>query len=106
MIYDLYKKEFTLDGEENKIKVKRKHKINESMNFYFEIKNCDQLPGDIIYLRENDVVPCDCLILEGECIVNENSLNGSLDILKKNRWKIKKNNLIINLIKYIYYIMG
>ena len=83
MIYDLYKKEFTLDGEENKIKVKRKHKINESVNFYFEIKNCDLLPGDVIYLQENDIVPCDCLILEGECIVNENTLNGSLDISKK-----------------------
>ena len=55
MIYDLYKKEFTLDGEEKKIKVKRIHKINESMNFYFEIKNCDLLPGDTICLRENDV---------------------------------------------------
>ena len=83
MIYGLYKKEFTLDGEKFKLKVKRKHKITNDFDFYFEIKNCDLLPGDIVYLKANDLVPCDCLILEGECIVNENSLNGSLDIIKK-----------------------
>ncbi len=107
MIYDLYKKEFTLDGEENKIKVKRKHKINESVNFYFEIKNCDLLPGDVIYLQENDVVPCDCLILEGECIVNENSLNGSLDISKKKSLENKNEqfNYKYNKINILYHGM-
>ena len=29
------------------------------------------------------MVPCDCLILEGECIVNQNHSNGSLDLIKK-----------------------
>ena len=90
MIYDLFQKEFTLDGEKNKIKVKRRHKITNNSDFFFEIKNCDLLPGDIIYLKTNDLVPCDCLILEGECIVNENSLNGSLDVYKKK--SLENNN--------------
>ena len=82
-IFDLYKREYTLDGEKNKIKVKRRYKLSNNTDLFYEIKNCDLLPGDIIYLKSNDFVPCDCLILEGECIVNENSLNGSLDIFKK-----------------------
>ena len=90
IIYSIYPKEYTLDGEKYKIKVKRKHKIVNNTEFYYEINNCDLLPGDILYLKSNDVVPCDCLILEGECIVNENSLNGSLDIFKKK--SLENNN--------------
>ena len=107
MIYDLYKKEFTLDGEENKIKVKRKHKINGGLDFYYEIKNCELLPGDIVFLKTDDVVPCDCLILEGECIVNENSLNGSLDITKKKSLENKNEqfNYKFNKIHILYHGM-
>ena len=90
IIYEIYKKEFTLDGEENKIKVKRRYKLSNNSNFYYEINNCDLLPGDIIYLKSNDFVPCDCIILEGECLVNENSLTGNLDIFKK--IPLKNNN--------------
>ena len=83
VVYDKFKEEYTLDGEKVKLKVKRKHKLLNKSDFYYEINNCDLLPGDIIYLKSNDRVPCDCLILEGECIVNENDLTGSLDIMKK-----------------------
>ena len=83
VVYDIYSKEYTLDGEKYKLKVKRKHKLIQDSNFYYEIKNCDLLPGDVIFLKENDLVPCDCLILEGECIVNESNSTGSLDIFKK-----------------------
>ena len=69
--------------EKKKIKVKRKSKLINNSDIFYEIKNCDLLPGDIIYLKSNDLVPCDCLILEGECIVNESNLNGSLNIFKK-----------------------
>ena len=67
IMYNLYKKEFTLDGEEKKLKVKRKYKSDN--NFYREINNCDLLTGDIIYLKSNDLIPCDCLILEGEWLM-------------------------------------
>ena len=77
-----YKKENTLDGEKNKIKVKRKYLIKNN-NFFEEINNKDLLPGDIIYLKTNDFVPCDCILIEGDCIVNESNLNGSLNVYKK-----------------------
>ena len=80
--YNIYKNENTLDGE-SKLKVKRKHLYKDKGNFYIEINNKDLLPGDILYLKINDIVPCDCLIIEGECIVNQNNLNGNLDTLKK-----------------------
>ena len=81
-IYNTYKKEYTLDGEK-KIKVKRIHKLTEKSEIYYNLDNCDLLPGDIIYLNSNDYVPCDCLILEGECTVNSNNLIGNLNTLRK-----------------------
>ena len=81
IVYNLYKKEFTLDGE-IKLKVKRRHKLEDN-NFFIEINNCDLLPGDIIFLKTNDYVPCDCLLLEGECIANGNNLTGSSDTFKR-----------------------
>jgi magnesium-transporting ATPase (P-type) len=54
----------------------------------------DLLPGDIIFLKTNDSVPCDCLIIEGECMVNESSITGSLDIYKK--VSLQNNNELFN----------
>ena len=94
-IFDKYKKEYTIDGESHKFKVKRKYLLNENNNeFYTEIKNVDLLPGDIIFLKTNDSVPCDCLIIEGECMVNESSITGSLDIYKK--VSLQNNNELFN----------
>ena len=83
-------KEYTIDGQQNEIKVKRKYLIKNENDFYIQIKNIDLLPGDILFLKSNDIVPCDCLILEGECIVNESNLTGNLDIFKK--ISLKNNN--------------
>ena len=80
--FNKYKKENTLDGE-NKLKVKRKYLIEDKSDFFVEINNKDLLPGDILYLKSNDLVPCDCIIIEGECIANQSELNGNLDIFKK-----------------------
>ena len=86
---NLFRKEYTLDGENNMIRVKRKYLLKDN-NIYVNIKNVDLLPGDIIFLKSNDIAPCDCLILDGECIANENNLTGSPDIFKK--ISIKSNN--------------
>jgi magnesium-transporting ATPase (P-type) len=65
------------------------------------------LPGDIIFLKENDLVPCDCVILEGECIVNESNSTGSLDIFKK--ISLENNNALfsyeMNKISILYHGM-
>ena len=88
IIYGIYEKEYTLDGEKNKLKVKRKYKLEN--NYFCEIKNIDLLPGDIIFLKSNDFVPSDCLILEGECIVSESNLTGKFNFYKKT--SLKNNN--------------
>ena len=111
IIYNLYEKEYTLDGENTKLKVKRKKNKNDiNEDFFVEIKVCDLLPGDIVYLKTNDLVPCDCLILEGECIANEDVLNGNLVMYKKTSlsnnnekfsYKLNRNNLLYHGMKII-----
>ena len=109
IIYGIYKKEYTLDGEENKLKVKRRHKLTNN-EFYYEIKNCDLLVGDILYLKSNDFVPCDCLILEGECIISESNLTGKFNNSKKTslennnepfNYKLNKNKILYHGMKII-----
>ena len=101
ILYKLYKNENTLDGK-NKIKVKRKYLMDDQFDYYKEINNQDLLPGDILYLKLNDIVPCDCLIIEGECLVNQANLNGDLGIFKKislidnnEQFNYKKNQINI-----------
>ena len=76
-------KDNSIDGEINDIKVRRKYLLNDDNKFYVKIKNEDLLPGDIIFLKADDIVPCDCLIIEGECIVNGSNSTGSLETFKK-----------------------
>ena len=112
MVYELYNKEYTLDGEKNKIRVRRNNRNDNNSNskIFYEIKNSDLLPGDIVYLKSDDLVPCDCLILEGDCIVNENNLNGSLNIFKKTSlensnelfsYKLNKINILYHGMKIV-----
>ena len=109
-IYDSYKREFTLDGEKNKIRVKRNHILDKKTDLFSTIDNCDLLPGDIIFLKSNDTVPCDCLILEGECVVNSNNLTGNLNIFLKvplkNKnipfnYKLNKDNILYHGMKIV-----
>lgn len=100
-IINKYRNEYTLDGEDVKIKVKRKYLIKNN-ELYAEINNYELLPGDIVYLKENDFVPCDCVIIEGECIANQNLLTGSLDAFRKTpidnnneKFSYKYNNINI-----------
>ena len=82
-IYSPYKRECTLDGEKIKIRAKRGHKFDPKKELFCKIDNCDLLPGDIIFLKSNDIVPCDCLLIEGECMANSNNLIGDLNIVRK-----------------------
>ena len=52
----------------------------------------DLVPGQIIKLKEEDVLPCDCLLLNGFCSCIESSLTGeSASIMK---YKLPKNSAI------------
>ena len=93
-IINKYKDDCTLDGYKRKIKVTRKYLLKEENKDYTFLNNLDLLPGDIIYLKENEFVPCDCIIIEGECFVCQSNLSGNLDIYK--RISLKNNNKIFN----------
>ena len=52
----------------------------------------DLVPGQIIKLKENDVLPCDCLLLNGFCSCIESSLTGeSASIMK---YKLPNNSAL------------
>ena len=75
-------KEPTLEGKNKKLKVKRKF-MNEENTDYCYINNIDLLPGDLIYLQKEESVPCDGIILEGECIITLSDVNGSISEIRK-----------------------
>ena len=78
-IIDIYKKEFTLDKAEKKLKVKRKFLSKNENELFNYMDIIDLLPGDIIFLYKNDYAPCDGIIIEGECIVNDVELSGKIN---------------------------
>ena len=80
--------ESTLDGEKKQIKVRRKYMTEKNMEYCY-INNIDLLPGDLIYLKKGEYLPCDGIILEGECIINLSSVNGKICEVKK---KALENN--------------
>jgi cation-transporting ATPase 13A3/4/5 len=41
------------------------------------------VPGDIIILNEGDIVPCDCILLRGEALVNEKYSTGDNYLTRK-----------------------
>jgi P-type E1-E2 ATPase len=71
----LFSDNYSLDGKnkEKKYKVIRKDTHN-SQDKYSYINNNEILPGDVLLLKENDIIPCDGDILEGECILSVNNL--------------------------------
>ena len=82
-IINKYNNEFTLDGKMHHVKVKRKYLLNKENQLYYNLNPDELLPGDIILLKTNEYVPCDCIIFNGECLVSESDLTGSLNIYKK-----------------------
>ena len=83
----------SIDGDIKNLKVRRNYLLDDN-NFYTIIKNEELVPGDIIFLKSKDIVPCDCLIIEGECIANESNSTGNLEIFKK--ISLENNNKMFN----------
>ena len=52
------------------------------------------VPGQIIKVKEDDVLPCDCLLLDGFCSCIESSLTGESSSIMK--YKLPKNSAIFN----------
>ena len=78
-----YKNEFTLDGKDKKVRVKRDYLLKNDYQLYDKINIIELLPGDIILLKNDDYIPCDCIVIRGECLVSDSDLTGSLNIYKK-----------------------
>ena len=74
--------EETLDGAKKQIKVKRRYMSQENKDYCY-INYIDLLPGDLIYLTKDDDVPCDGVILEGECIIGNSMVNGNIHEINK-----------------------
>jgi cation-transporting ATPase 13A2 len=66
----------TLDEPYDKLFMNRKlDTMNNSSEFV--------VPGDLIELKENEIVPCDCILLDGYCTVNESDLTGESNVVIK-----------------------
>ncbi len=94
----LYNGDNSLDGKRDmkKYKVIRKN-LKQSQGKFCYIFNREILPGDILLLREGDIIPCDGVILEGECILNINYLLGNTDQILKS--SLDHNNNYFNYIE-------
>ena len=66
----------------------------EIQSFQKTVSSLDLIPGDLIEVPENTVIPCDLILLNGSCIMNECMLTGeSIPVLKN---ALPYNNLIFN----------
>ena len=91
-IYNNNKKKEELLHENNRhlIRVKRKylhtndnsHKNTNDNNFVY-VDSKDIYPGDILVMRNGDIMECDGLLLEGECMVNDCEIEGTTSFIRK-----------------------
>ena len=45
------------------------------------------VPGDVILIHTNQILPADCVLLSGEVLVNESTLTGEAAAMAKDRVK-------------------
>ena len=62
------------------------------------------VPGQVIKLKEQDILPCDCLLLEGFCSCIESSLTGESSSIMKYKLPKNKSNFIYseNMKSYLF----
>ena len=72
---------------------------------YCYINNIDLLPGDLIYLKKGEDVPCDGIILEGECVIDLSRVNGKICKIKKKALINNNSQFNYKKIKVVFYIM-
>ena len=85
--------DYSLDGIVE-YRVKRKYMSEKKIHGYTVIKNIDLVPGDIISLSEGETLPCDGIILEGECVLSESKIMGKVD--DTIRYALEKDNNYFN----------
>ena len=51
---------------------------------FTKVSSDDLVPGDVIRVPENTLMPCDMILMTGTCIVNESMLTGeSIPVIKQ-----------------------
>ena len=95
-------KDRSLDGL-IEYKVKRKYLKEQKTKGYNKVKNIDLVPGDILSLNEGEIIPCDCILLDGECILSESKLIGKVDTTIKS--PLRSDNDYFNYKKNKYCIL-
>lgn len=67
---------------ECQIEVKR---IDKDKNtFHSTISSKDLVPGDIVVIPDETIMPCDLILLSGSCVINEAMLTGESAAVVKN----------------------
>ena len=90
-IHKKFNTDLSLDGtDEIKYKVKRSFMQINSKELC-TISNIDIVPGDVLLLKEGDILPCDGILLDGVCIVNESKLNENLSMI--NKYPLENNKM-------------
>ena len=55
------------------------------------VSSSDLVPGDVVVVPDNSLMPCDLVLLTGSCIVNESMLTGeSIPVIKNCLAQIKE----------------
>lgn len=62
------------------------------------ISSLDLVPGDLVYITPEEKVPCDIILLEGTCIVNEGILTGESTPIKKTAYEPSTNIISANIL--------
>jgi P-type E1-E2 ATPase len=66
---------------------------SENQCLLHQINSDDLVPGDIMVVPESFIMPCDAILMDGECVVNEAMLTGeSLPFIKA---ELPKNNHLV-----------
>ena len=61
---------------------------------YEKIDSLDLVPGDVIKIPQQTILPCDLILISGTCIVNESMLTGESVPIFKN--SLPQTNQIFN----------
>ncbi len=67
---------------ECQIEVKRKDDVGNT--FHSTISSKDLVPGDIVVIPDETLMPCDMILLSGSCVINEAMLTGESAAVVKN----------------------
>lgn len=67
---------------ECQIEVKRIDKDGNS--FHEIISSKDLVPGDVAVIPNENIMPCDMILLNGQCVINEAMLTGESAAVVKN----------------------